>query len=268
MVLAIIGGSGRLPDILAETEPVARRFHPDGIDFGRGVHAAEAFRFERLGELMDGLRRAEVDRIVFAGAMRRPALDPAAFDSFTADAMTVLGPALMRGDDGLLRSVIGVFEGEGFDVVAAHEVRPDLMPPAGVATAAAPEDADSSDVARGQAILDALGPFDVGQGCVVGGGHVLAIETLGGTDWMLGTLARDVPGRAPQGRSGVFCKAPKRGQDRRIDLPAIGPSTVAAVAAARLRGIAIALGGVIVLDREETVAAADAAGMFLWVHEA
>ena len=68
----------------------------------------------------------------------------------------------------------------------------------------------------------------------------------------------------PQGPGGVLFKAPKPGQDRRIDLPTIGPDTVAQAAAAGLAGIAWEAGGVIVLDRAATIEAARAAGLFLW----
>ena len=61
----------------------------------------------------------------------------------------------------------------------------------------------------------------------------------------------------------MLVKTLKPQQDRRIDLPTVGPATVARAAASGLRGIAIEAGATIVLDRAETVAAADAAGLFL-----
>ena len=66
------------------------------------------------------------------------------------------------------------------------------------------------------------------------------------------------------GATGVFVKAPKRGQDLRVDLPTIGPKTVAAANAAGLRGMALAAGQVLIADRPRTLAAADAAGLFLF----
>lgn len=266
-MLAIVGGSGRLPDLLAAAFPDARRYAGRGVTFGAGEHEAASFRMERLGEFIDDLQGSGVDEIVFAGAMRRPELDGAALDDFTRGVLARLAPALNGGDDALLSGVISVFEGAGFRIVAAPEVMPDLVPQPGVLTERAPEERDREDAARGFDILGALGPFDVGQACAVALGQVLAIEAVGGTDWMLGTISDDVPGR-PSGRAGVLCKAPKAGQDRRIDVPTVGPATVAAAAAARLGGIAIEAGGVIVLDRAQTVAAANAAGMFLWVREA
>jgi DUF1009 family protein len=65
-------------------------------------------------------------------------------------------------------------------------------------------------------------------------------------------------------RRGLLYKAPKPGQDRRVDMPALGPATVVGAAAAGLAGIAFEAGGVLLLDRDKAVAAADAAGLFLW----
>ena len=62
---------------------------------------------------------------------------------------------------------------------------------------------------------------------------------------------------------GVLVKAPKRGQNMRIDIPTIGPETVRRAAEAGLQGIAITVGEVIVADRQETIALADACGLFI-----
>ncbi len=110
-----------------------------------------------------------------------------------------------------------------------------------------------------------LGHLDIGQGAVVAQGLCLAVETLPGTEAMLDFVAAHPNLRPnPDGAQGVFYKAPKPGQDRRIDLPTLGPDSVAQAMRAGLAGIAWQAGGVIVLDRAETVAAAREAGLFLW----
>jgi DUF1009 family protein len=58
-------------------------------------------------------------------------------------------------------------------------------------------------------------------------------------------------------------KAPKPGQNRRFDLPAIGPNTVAGLQAAGLGGIAVIAGEAVIADPAEMVRAADAAGLFV-----
>jgi DUF1009 family protein len=62
----------------------------------------------------------------------------------------------------------------------------------------------------------------------------------------------------------LLVKSPKAGQDLRADMPAIGPDTVAAVAAAGLAGLVVEAGRVILLEPEETVRRAEAAGLVLW----
>ncbi len=101
--------------------------------------------------------------------------------------------------------------------------------------------------------------MDVGQGCVVQAGAVLAVEAIEGTDAMLGRAG----GLALPGPGGVLVKLVKPGQDRRADLPTIGPRTVAAAHAAGLRGVAFEAGGTLLFDRDACVRAADAAGLFL-----
>jgi UDP-2,3-diacylglucosamine hydrolase len=203
--------------------------------------------------------------------------------------------ALQSGDDAALRTVLGFFEEAGFGVPAAHELVPEVLPPEGVLTRAGPGAAAERDVARAVAAHRAMGAADVGQALVVAQGMVIAVEAQPGTDWMLASLlarggerlptggllddpfgvAADMfggpvvaqrPGRDPGlPTGGILYKAPKPAQDLRADLPAIGPATVRGAAGAGLEGIVIEAGGVMVLDRDEAVRAADEAGLFLWV---
>ncbi|HHI71658.1 MAG TPA: DUF1009 domain-containing protein, partial [Rhodobacteraceae bacterium] len=128
--LAILAGTGALPQILAEADPKAVFVSFAGVDVDVPdglIHLPAAF--DRLGTLFDGLHESGITEVVFAGAMSRPALNPANFDA----RMMALAPRLMaamgQGDDALLREVAAVFTEEGFVVKAAHEVAPDLMLP-------------------------------------------------------------------------------------------------------------------------------------------
>lgn len=253
---ALIAGTGRLPAALAATldAPVVAAlngFPPEGLE-------AESFRLEQLVPFIDGLIDRGVTRVVFAGAVRRPPLDPALFDRRTAMLVPRIAAAMQQGDDAALREVIAVFEEAGLTTVGLAEAAPALIPGAGI-LAGRPAPQDEGDAARAAVIVQGLGALDIGQGAVVAGGLCLAVETLPGTEAMLDFVAR-----TRTGKGGVLWKAPKPSQERRIDLPAVGPDTVAQAAAAGLAGIAWQAGGVVLIDREETVAAAGAAGLFLW----
>jgi UDP-2,3-diacylglucosamine hydrolase len=263
--VAIICGQGRLPVLLAEAleaggeAPLLATMHGFAIE-GVGDRPVMRFRVERLAPFLDGLHEAGVTRVVFAGGLPRPRLEPELFDARSAQLVPRLVTAMQDGDDATLRAVVALFEEHDLTVVGADDVAPQLVPEAGVLGRIRPGEGDARDAARAATIVAALGAVDVGQGAVVAGGLCLAVEALPGTDAMLAQVAA-LSDRPP---GGLLYKAPKPGQDWRVDLPALGPDTVARAARAGLAGIAFEAGGVLLLDRAATVAAADAAGLFLW----
>ena len=265
MTLALIAGAGALPAALVAALP-ERPFIAalDGFP-PEGLAPDLTFRIERLYPFFAALHDAGVTQVTFAGAVRRPRLDPALFDAATAQIVPRLMQAMAQGDDATLREVIALFEEDGLAIAGAAEIAPALVPGEGLLTGQITP-RDQQDAARAAAIAEALGRVDVGQGCVVQQGLCLAAETLSGTDAMLATVAGLPAALRPpmQAGRGLLYKAPKPLQDRRIDLPALGPATVAAAAAAGLGGIAWEAGGVICLDLPQMQALAAEQGLFLW----
>ncbi|MCQ4160162.1 UDP-2,3-diacylglucosamine diphosphatase LpxI [Roseomonas sp. GC11] len=217
-------------------------------------------RLGAAGRMLDWLRAAGCRDLVLAGQVKRPSFLSLRPDGGAAKLLPRIGMRAFGGDDSLLTAVLRVLQEEGFNPLPAQAILATLLVEVpGQLGRVAPDAEARRDIARGVGVLRTMGAADVGQGCVVQQGLVLAVEAIEGTDAMLaraGTLRREGPG-------GVFIKILKPGQDRRVDLPTVGPATVAAVAAAGLRGLAIEARGTIVVDRDETVAAADAAGLFL-----
>jgi UDP-2,3-diacylglucosamine hydrolase len=216
----------------------------------------------KVGAVDDAFRKLHaqnVRHLVMCGRAYRPSLTSLAPGGGMLKLLARIGAAAFQGDDGLLKAMVKVVEEEGFSVLPAQAIVQDALLPAGLLTTRAPEAQSRADIRRGIAVVRALGAVDVGQGAVVQQGLVLGVEAIEGTDALLdrcGGLRREGPG-------GVLVKLVKPGQDRRIDLPTIGPVTIAHAAAAGLAGIAIEAGGTIVVDRATTVAAADQAGLFI-----
>ena len=173
--------------------------------------------------------------------------------------------AMQAGDDATLREFVAFFEEDGLMVRGVADIALELLPGPGV-LAGALTARDQVDAARAAAIVAALGAVDVGQGACVAQGLCLAVEALPGTDAMLAALA-DLPAALrpdPRLGCGLYYKAAKPGQDRRIDLPVIGPDTIRLAAAAGLGGVAFEAGSVICLDRAAMVSEAMRLGLFLW----
>ncbi len=263
--LGILAGGGPLPGQVARAAAAAGRdvFIVGFEDFAEvGVIGAYPHAYARVGaagRILALLRGAGCVELVLVGPVRRPSLLDLRPDREGAKILARVGRAAFAGDDGLLAALVRVFGEEGFRVLGAHEVLTEALGPAGQLGRVAADAAALADLRRGVAVVRALGAADVGQACVVQQGIVLAVEAIEGTDAMLaraGGLARPGPG-------GVLVKMAKPGQDRRADLPAIGPRTPGAAAAAGLRGVAFEAGGTLLIDRPGCVAAADAAGVFL-----
>lgn len=259
--LAILACSGALPVRISQACPDAVKVGFQGVpnDLQGDV---QLHRFEKMGDLFEGLKAQGVDRVVFAGALARPPLDPAVFDPTMMRLAPRLLAAMQGGDDALLTQVIEIFEDQGFAVMGAHELVPDLTAEEGLSFGAMPSEVDLQDASRAWDILMALSPLDVGQGCVVAGGQCLGIETIQGTDALLRFVA-DTPEKLRRNHKGVYVKAAKRGQDLRIDMPVIGPQTIAAVAKAGLAGVVVEADRVMIVERQETMDAVEKAGIFL-----
>jgi DUF1009 family protein len=173
--------------------------------------------------------------------------------------------AARRGDDALLRFLLGEFEKEGFVVEAAETVMADLTLGPGPLGRHDADPSQMADVLQALKVAHAIGELDIGQGAVVCDGLVLAVEAQEGTDAMLARVAALPPQLRGNmdARRGVIAKTPKPIQDTRVDLPTIGPATVRGAAAAGLVGIVGEPGRLIVLERAATVALADDLGLFI-----
>lgn len=269
--LGILCGGGSIPESVADAV----------IRGGRGVvlfaligWADPAFvtkykhhwiHIGRFGEFCRLAASEKCRDIVFVGTLLRPSLAQVRLDWATVKAFPRIMRAFRGGDDHLLSGIGRIFEDHGFHLRGAHEVAPEILVSEGALGRRLPTPRDTADIARGLAVLAATGPFDIGQAAVVADGHVLALEAAEGTDRMLQRVAdlrRDGRIRAPAG-AGVLVKAPKPTQDRRFDLPTIGPSTIEGIARAGLAGVAVTAGSVIVAEAERVGKLADEAGVFV-----
>jgi DUF1009 family protein len=269
--LAIVCGSGTLPlEAAREASPRGRDPFLVGL-VGSAGKEIEAFphlwvRLGEIGKLLSAVRARGVEEMAFLGAVTRPELGDLLPDWGAVVRAGEIAKLFRGGDDALLRGVAQLFEGEGFRIVGPRDFAPGLLAPKGEIVGPAPEEAALADIDFGARLLAAMSPFDIGQGSVIADGRAIAVEAAEGTDAMLARVV-ELRGNGRvrlKGRAGVFVKAAKRGQDVRLDLPAVGPATIAAAKRAQLAGLAIAAGEVLIADREAFVKAAQRAGLFVY----
>ena len=127
---------------------------------------------------------------------------------------------------------------------------------AGVMTKQAPGTQVDNDVEFGWPLAKKLGDLDIGQAIAVKEREVIAVEAIEGTAEMIK-------------RAGQFCKAggwtliktAKPQQDRRFDVPCVGPETIQDLATCGARCLVIEAGKTLIIDKPETIALADQLGI-------
>ena len=263
--LGIIAGLGDLPVTIANQALASGRdvyiLRVDGfvepkLDGFEGAIVG----IGEIGKQLKLLKNAGCKELVFAGIVKRPDFSKLKLDMRGTMLLPKVIAAARKGDDALLRTMVSTFEKEGFVVRGADEVNTSLLAQEGLICGEEPSEAILSDLKRAADIAAIIGAEDIGQGCVVRSGLVLAVEAQEGTDEMLRRVAR-LPYTEP---GGVLVKRPKPIQERRIDLPTIGVSTVKAAAEARLLGIGIEASGALILDLEGCKAAAEETGLIIY----
>jgi DUF1009 family protein len=269
--LGLIAGGGRLPFEVAEFCERAER--PLFVVRLAGSAEENLARFDGLdiaptqvGHIIDALKKAGCTAVCLAGNVARPDFSKIKLDLKGTMLLPAMAAAATKGDDALLRFFLTMFEKEGFRVEGATQVMDDLAIGEGPLGALAPDEDDMRDLEKALEAARIVGKFDIGQGAVVCDGLVLAVEAQEGTDAMLQripTLPEALRGTEAE-RRGVLAKAPKPIQERRVDLPTIGVRTVENAAMAGLVGIAGEAHGLIVLDRDAVIEAADRLGIFVW----
>ncbi len=263
--VGILAGGGPLPAKVAEAARAAGHsvFIVGFEGFAEsGVLAPwphECVRLGAAGRMLSLLRAHGCSDLVLIGPIRRPSLRSLCPDAEGARILARLGKALFAGDDGLLAALVRILGEEGFRVRGAHEFLSHSVARPGVLGRYTPDAQALVDIRHGVVVTQALGRLDIGQGCVVQNGVVLAVEAMEGTDAM---LARSGLCRQP-GEGGVLVKLLKPGQEKRADMPTIGPVTLRNAHAAGLRGIAFEAAHTLLTDMQACQTEADRLGLFL-----
>jgi len=262
--LGIIAGGGPLPGNLATAcEASGRDCFVLALNDQTDPKIIEPFphKWIRMGEIRRGieiLREEGVTELVFIGPVKRPSLRELKLDAWAIRKAAMLGLRWI-GDDSILSTLVKGLEEEGFSVVGAETILEDSVALPGAYGVHAPDEEQWPDIRHGVRIARAVGELDIGQGAVVQQGIVLGVEGIDGTDALIRRCA-------PLQRSGtgaVLVKSCKPQQERRIDLPTIGPGTIEILAEAGFSGVAVEAGRALILDREEVVRSADESGLFV-----
>lgn len=258
--IGLIAGSGSFP--LRFAESARRAGHRVVVAAHRGetepgiaalVDDLIWIHLGQFGRIVRFFRKAQVTDAAMAGGITKVRI----FGGLRPDwlALKYASRVTSWNDDGLLRTIAGMFEAEGFRIIDSTRFCPDILAREGPYTKRRIDEAQAKDVALGLEVARAIGRADVGQTVCVKEGSVIAVEAIEGTDACLrraGALA---------GPGLVVVKTAKPQQDMRFDVPCVGPETIVVCREIGAKVLAVEAGRTLVLDEEETVHRADRAGI-------
>jgi UDP-2,3-diacylglucosamine hydrolase len=260
MRIGLIAGSGQFPIIFCE------RAREHGLEVYAVAYLNEAdpslaayvqemvwLPLGKISRLIQFFKKHEIDAVVMMGAIRKTSL----FKDLKPDmkALAMLAGMRHTHDDGVLRAFADCLQKNGIQVKPSTYLLPDLLAEPGCWTQRRPSRSEKADIRLGWTLAKEIGRLDIGQCVVVGGGSILAVEAVDGTD---ATIRRG--GQLGQGNA-VVVKVCKPIQDERFDVPAVGAQTIQSMRESNTRLLALEAGKAVVFDRDAMISAADEAGI-------
>jgi UDP-2,3-diacylglucosamine hydrolase len=256
--IGLIAGGGRFPLLFAESarkagHRVVAAAHVNQTDpaLEELVHECTWVKLGQFGKVLETLKAAGATQVVMLGSITKARF----FRDAWLDGLgvKVLADLAVKSDDSVLRTIAGALGERGLPVIDPTPFLQDRLAGEGVLGRHAPTEAEWADARYGLELARAIGRLDLGQTVVVKDRVAVAVEALEGTDACIrrgGELAKE---------GAVVVKAVKPQQDRRFDLPAVGPDTVEAMRESRCRVLAVEAGSTLVMDLPEMIRRADKA---------
>ncbi len=260
--IGLIAGGGRFPILFAESarragHRVVAAAHVNQTDpaLEKAVDACTWVKLGQFGKVFEVLKGAGCTQVVMLGGITKARFFRDAW--LDALGLQILARLAVKTDDSVLRAIAGALEDRGLPVGDPSLFLQDRLAREGVMGKREPTEEQWADARYGLELARAIGRLDLGQTVVVKDRVAVAVEALEGTDACIrrgGELAKE---------GAVVVKAVKPTQDRRFDLPAVGPDTVDSMKESGCQVLAVEAGTTLVMDLDEMVRRADKAKIAL-----
>jgi DUF1009 family protein len=212
----------------------------------------------QLGKMLKSLEQFGAGAAIMAGQITPKRLFKGLHPDFKA--ARILFSLKRRNAETIFGAIASEIEQLGIQMLDARSFLDDQLATPGVMTGGKfPIDREYLD--HGIHIARESARLDIGQGCVVRKGTVLAVEAFEGTDAMLRRAGEFKTDNA------LFVKTVKTHQDYRFDVPVFGQRTLETMREAGLHAAALEVGRVIMIDKPAVLAQAKEWGISLFGFE-
>lgn len=260
--IAILAGKGAYPSLLKDRLDAAGI--PNALMAFEGETAPELWeRFDdsqracanvgQLGHLLKNLKKVGARYAIMAGQITPQKL----FKGMKPDlkAILVLATLKRKNAETIFGAIADQLQKIGVDMLDARSFLDDSLAPKGFFCGANMKNILPEHIEHAMHIARECARLDIGQGCVVSRGTVLAVEAFEGTDAMLERAATF------GAKDCIFAKTVKPNQDYRFDVPVIGERTMRKLAAADIKNVVVEADKVIVLEKDKVKKLAEENGI-------
>ena len=228
---------GVVPDTNAELPKVADKFY--SVNIGK------------IGKIVKTLQENEVQEVTMIGKVTKEVLYSKGVMIPDWQAIKLLFSLRDRHDDTIMNALVDFVEKNGIKVMDQTIFLKALFPNPGILSKRKPTVDELADMDYGFAMAKKIGGLDIGQTVVVKNKAIMAVEAIEGTDACIlrgGKLGKNV----------IVAKTAKPAQDNRFDMPSVGVKTIESMITAGAAGIVMEAGRTLLVEREKTLALANA----------
>ena len=251
MKIGLIAGDGDLPKYIAKENPNAFVMCVEGFSdptsFSNQSETVSLFNPEIW---VKTLKTYKITHIVFAGKIHRPNILK---EKNSIVARELINKISTVGDNEALNLIEVFFKKNGFEIIPISSVLKNCFFSKGFYGKNFLNPFFSEYIQKstkfGIHLLNSISKFDVGQSLVISNNLVYAVEALEGTDSMLERVKKlTFNNENAFNNPPILIKIPKKGQNKKIDLPVVGFNTVKKCVDARIGSIVVSSKGTVILD--------------------
>ena len=219
----------------------------------------DLFKPYEISRIFNYLEENNLTKIVIAGRVNRSNLSKLIFDKF---GVKIFAEIVKTGfnDNNIYSAIIKVIEKKGFKIISPNEIIEDILVQKGNITNTSISKELDSDIRKGVNILKGIMNYDIGQALIIDHGLVLGVEAAEGTNELINRCSK----YKNKDNSGVLIKLCKPHQDKRVDLPCIGPDTIKNIAKNAYKGIVVEAKKSIIIASKDTIKLANENKIFIY----
>ena len=201
-----------------------------------------------IKKIINILKKNNIQKIIFAGSLRRPSISDLGFDLETIKLAKKLFLE-KKGDNNLLISIKNYLQSKGFIFFNWTKYCSELFSVDENISSIKPSKLAKLNFAKSKLIYKYFKKIDVGQSMIIQNQLVLGLEAIEGTDKLIERCSH----YKRKGDKGIIVKFSKKNQSSIIDIPLIGLETIKAIKSFNYEGIFLEKNKCLIIDKKEVI---------------